>query len=52
MERSKIEKENYYLYRVYNFNDITLKGDIHIINGDLSNLCIEPVNYKINLEHE
>lgn len=52
MERSKIEKDNYYLYRVYNFDDKTLKGDIQIIKGDISKLCIEPVNYKVKISHE
>lgn len=49
MERSKREMENYYLYRVYNFNDKTLKGDIHIIRGDISEMCVEPVNFKVKL---
>jgi hypothetical protein len=49
MERSKIEKENFYLYRVYNFNDETLQGDIQIIRGDISGLCVEPVNYKVKM---
>lgn len=49
MERSRIEKDNYYLYRVYNFNDKTLKGDIQIIKGEISKLCIDPVNFKVKM---
>jgi len=50
MERSKIEKENYYLYRVYNFNENTSKGNIQIIRGDISSLCQEPVNFKVKMK--
>lgn len=52
LERSKQEQENYFIYRVYNFNDKTLKGDLLIIKGDASNLCVEPVNYKIRIKNE
>jgi hypothetical protein len=50
LERSKIEKENYYLYRVYEYNEETEKGKILKINGDLTRICEVPVNYKVNLE--
>lgn len=49
MEKSKIEKDNYYLYRVFNFDETTLIGDIQIISGDISNLCQEPLNYKVKM---
>lgn len=50
LERSKIEKENYFLYRVYEYNEETEKGKILKIKGDLTQLCEIPVNYKVNLK--
>lgn len=49
LERSKIERDNYYLYRLYNYNEQTDTADLLIIKGDLSNLCEFPTTYKINL---
>lgn len=49
LERSKIERDNYYLYRLYNYNELTDTADLLIIIGDLSNLCEFPTTYKINL---
>jgi len=49
MERSKIEKDNYFLYRVYNYNEKTSRVDIQIIRGDISSLCQEPVNFKVKM---
>ncbi|WP_417860366.1 DUF3883 domain-containing protein [Winogradskyella sediminis] len=50
LERSKQEQDNFFIYRVYNFNDETLKGDVLILQGDASNLCVEAVNYKVKME--
>ena len=50
LERSKIEKGNYFLYRVYEYNEETEKGKIFKINGDLTRICEVPVNYKVSLE--
>ena len=50
LERSKTEKENYYLYRVYDYNEETENGKILKINGDLTNICEVPVNYKVRLK--
>ena len=49
LERSKKENERYYLYRVYNFDEINKKGDLAIINGKLTNYCQYPSNYKVKL---
>lgn len=49
LHRSIREQDNYYLYRVYNFNENTGKGDILILNGDLTPLCVDAVNYKIKM---
>jgi hypothetical protein len=52
LERSKIEMDKYYLYRVYNYNEATNNADILVINGDLTKLCECPIMYKINLSNE
>ena len=52
LERSKIEQDNYYLYRLYNYNDVQDTADILVIKGDLTNLCGVPMTYKINLTNE
>ncbi len=49
LERSKIEKNNYYLYRLYNYNEQTETADLLIIQGDLTNICEFPTTYKIDL---
>jgi hypothetical protein len=49
LERSKIEKDNYYLYRWYNYNAHFNTSDLLIIRGDLTNICMFPTTYKINL---
>lgn len=52
LERSKIEKENFYLYRLYNYNEENDTAEILIIKGDLTNLCEFPTTYKINLTND
>lgn len=52
LERSKIEKENYYLYRLYNYSEQTDTADLLIIQGDLTNICEFPTTYKINLNND
>lgn len=49
LERSKEKQDNFFIYRVYNFKEDTLKGDVLILQGDASNLCVEPVNYKVKM---
>lgn len=50
LERSKIERDNFYLYRVFNFNEQTDIAELLIINGDLTNLCKVPLSYKVNIK--
>lgn len=52
LERSKIEKDNYYLYRLYNYNEQVETADLLIIQGDLTNICEFPTTYKINLNND
>lgn len=49
LERSKIEKNNYFLYRLYNFDEQTETADLLVINGELTSLCEFPTTYKVNL---
>ncbi len=49
LERSQQERDNYYLYRVYNFNESTGETDVYIVNGELSKLCQFPTQYKAGL---
>ena len=50
LERSKIEKEKYFLYRVYDYNENTETAKILKIQGELTSFCDIPTNYKVNLE--
>lgn len=49
LKRSIKEKENYYLYRLYNYNESNDSADLLIISGDLTNLCSTPTTYKVSL---
>mgnify|MGYP005863386257 FL=1 len=50
LERSLVEKENYYLYRIYEFDDENESGKLLILNGELSNLCEIPLTYKVTMK--
>jgi len=50
LEKSKVKKDNYFLYRVYNYNVELEKGEILKIKGDLENICNFPINYKVTLK--
>ncbi len=52
LEKSKIEKANYYLYRLYNYNELLDTADLLVIKGDLISLCEFPTTYKINLTND
>lgn len=47
LARSKKHSKQFYLYRVFNFNEDTGVGDIHIYHGDMTALCTDPVLYKV-----
>jgi hypothetical protein len=49
LERSKQEQDDFFIYRVYNFKDEHITGDVLVIQGDASNLCVEAVNYKVKM---
>jgi len=50
LERSKIEKGKYFLYRVYDYNENTETARLLKIQGELTSICDIPMNYKVNLE--
>jgi hypothetical protein len=50
LERSKREQDNYYLYRVYKLDEDNNTAECKIIQGDLTNICTVPTNYKITLK--
>lgn len=50
LKKSQIEKNNYYLYRVYNYDEKTDEAELMILNGDLSSLCVNPLSYKVILK--
>jgi len=50
LEWSKLHPGKYYLYRLYHFKDSTGPSDLHILTGDLSNICQVAISYQINLE--
>jgi hypothetical protein len=47
LERSKKEGENYYLYRLYHFNEKNMTADFIILRGDLSRYCTNPVEFEV-----
>lgn len=49
LERSRVS-DNYYLYRLYDYDSETDSYQILIISGDLSPLCIEPATYYVRIE--
>ncbi len=49
LERSIQEKENYYLYRLFNYDKENDTYEIAIINGDLTKYCQKPDNYRASV---
>jgi hypothetical protein len=52
LERSKKEQNSYFLYRLYNFDEDNSTADLFIHCGDLTEYCINPTTYKVNLKEE
>jgi hypothetical protein len=40
----------YRLYRLYDFDAKAKKGKVKVFKGDLSGLCVQPVNYQVNIK--
>jgi len=52
LEKSRIEKDKYFLYRIYNYNESTDSAKIKIIVGDLTPLCCYPSLYKVAINED
>ena len=50
LEKSKLCSENYYLYRVYDFDKETMSGKISINKGSLEKFCLSPYIYKVDFK--
>ena len=50
LEMSESHSEQYYLYRVYDFDMVKRKGKLSIRKGSLKPLCISAQIYKVNFE--
>jgi len=48
LEKSKLYAENYYLYRVYQFDTKTVKGEYSIRKGSLEDLCLVPQTFRVD----
>lgn len=46
---SKINKSKYYLYRLFEYDEINNTAKFYIHHGDLTELCITPILYKVNV---
>ena len=49
LERSIKSANNFYLYRVYNYNQNENTADLIIIKGKLTELCYNPIVYKASI---
>ena len=52
MEFSRLHKDNYYIYRVYNYNATKKSGNIAIIKGDVAEYGSYPVQYRIAIKSD
>lgn len=50
LEMSEQYPDQYYLYRVYNFDAAYMKGDLSIRKGSLKPLCISAQTYKVEFK--
>ncbi len=50
LEKSKIEQDDFYIYRVFNYDNENSKTELLIIKGDLTKLCEVPLTYKVNMK--
>ena len=49
LEKSKIEREKYFLYRVYDYNENTEEANLLKIQGELTSICDIPNSYRVDL---
>jgi hypothetical protein len=46
LEKSKLEKDRFFLYRLYEFDEINNRAKYFARKGDLTELCINPILFK------
>ncbi len=49
LDRSIIDAEHFYLYRVYNFKDVKQPADVMIIEGSLDKLDATPITFEVSI---
>lgn len=49
LERSIIDAEHFYLYRVYNFKDVKQPADVIIVEGSLDKLNATPITFEVSI---
>jgi hypothetical protein len=49
LEASRKYGDNYFLYRVYAYDDQQDAGELFILQGDMSAICVEPVSYRVEM---
>lgn len=47
LEKSKQESDRYFLYRLYDFDELNNNAKFFIQKGDLTKLCLNPIKYKV-----
>lgn len=50
LKMSEYFPEQYYLYRVYDFDQVTMKGNLSIRKGSLKELCVSAQTYKVDFK--
>lgn len=50
LKMSEEYPEQYYLYRVYDFDKVAMNGEISIRKGSLKELCISAQTYKVDFK--
>ncbi len=50
LSRSVVDSDNFYLYRVYDFDVKQLMGKISYHTGSLESLCISPLVFSVHLD--
>lgn len=48
---SQLNKDRFYLYRLYNYDEENNLFEIEKIKGDLTHLCDQPISFKIHLKN-
>ena len=50
LERSKQDNRHFFLYRLYDFDDTNNQAKYYSRQGDLTDLCINPILYRATVD--